>query len=236
MKEMHGEVVAHRQVVVGGDFISRPQLEDAEALDPRRLQRWGPAGEAGYLVVVPPRPHLQEWLGRVRQQLLVEAPAAVCCVMAVVPRAECVTVRGLAELRRLLPQAAELFDNPQLGVAVVAVAERPPVRRLPSAARVLPPAEWETAKLDAGKMLIAISVWRCQGERPPVSFRWIRGDAPPAALASEVELLRVEFDGPVAARREVAERALRGALRKVAEAVGQSAPVGATPAASAAAG
>jgi len=93
-------------------------------------------------------------------RLLVETPAAVCCVMAVVPRAECVTVRGLAELRRLLLQAAELYDNPQLGVTVVAVAEHSQVQRLPSAARVLPPAEWGTAKLDAGKVFIAISLWQ----------------------------------------------------------------------------
>ena len=223
MQEVHGSVTAARRVVVGGDFLTRPGLEDAEALDPKRLQRWGPTGDGSYLLVVPPRPHLERWLERSKQQLWVEASAALCSVLCVVPRAECTLVRGLAELRRLLPQAALLFDNPSLGVSVVAVGERPPLRRIPSAVRKLPPPEWDRARLDASKVLVVISFWRCAAERPAVNFRWVRGEPPPVAESS-LELLRVEFDGPAAARRDTMERTLRGGLRKVAEAMGLAAP------------
>lgn len=79
------------------------------------------------------------------------------------------------------------------------------------------------ARLDASKVLVVVSLWRCTGERPEIGFRWARGE-PPVMAESPLELLRVEFDGPAAARRDVAERALRGGLRKVAEAMGLVAP------------
>lgn len=80
-------------------------------------------------------------------------------------------VKGVADLRRALPQAKVLFDSPDLAVSVTAVGERPVVLRLPSKPGQLPPAEWETARLDASKVLVAITFWRCTGERPPVAWR-----------------------------------------------------------------
>ena len=38
-------------MVVGGDCLTRPTLEDKEALDPRQLQRRGPADDVGYLII-----------------------------------------------------------------------------------------------------------------------------------------------------------------------------------------
>ena len=88
--------------------------------------------------------------------------------------------------------------------------------RVPAKAGVLPPTEWETARMDASKVLVAIDIWRCTGERPPVTWRWLRSQPPPVA-PDPLELLRVDTVVPAATRRERAERALRGALRKVAE-------------------
>ena len=44
--------------VVGGDFLTKPRVEDAEAFHAPPLHRWGPAGDGPYHLLVPPRPHL----------------------------------------------------------------------------------------------------------------------------------------------------------------------------------
>ena len=41
-------------VVVGGDFMTKPHVEDGVALHPTEFRRWGPAGDAPYRLVVPP--------------------------------------------------------------------------------------------------------------------------------------------------------------------------------------
>lgn len=55
-------------------------------MHPSQLLRWGPAGDGGYLVVVPLRPHLEKWLDRARRQMAVEAEVALCTVFCVVRR------------------------------------------------------------------------------------------------------------------------------------------------------
>jgi hypothetical protein len=44
--------------IVGGDFLSRPHIEDSIALHPTEFRRWGPDGDTPYRLVVPPRPHV----------------------------------------------------------------------------------------------------------------------------------------------------------------------------------
>ena len=73
-------------IVVGGDFLSKPHLEDSAALDPRHLRRWGPDSSGPYHVCVPPRPHLESWLQRCHRQVPLEAPGTQFTVCCIVPR------------------------------------------------------------------------------------------------------------------------------------------------------
>ena len=82
-------VEAVRAVLVGGDMLLPSQVDDSVALQPGRLERWGPAGSDPYHVVVLPRPHLDVWMRRVHQQLAMEAGGSVITVAVVVPRDRC---------------------------------------------------------------------------------------------------------------------------------------------------
>ena len=55
--------------IVGGDFLTCPHLEDAAALHPTELRRWGPPGGTPYRIVVPPRPHIAAWAQRCAAQM-----------------------------------------------------------------------------------------------------------------------------------------------------------------------
>ena len=73
-------------VVVGGDFLSQPHVEDAVTLHPTEVRRWGPGGGATYRVVLPPRPHMAEWARRIVMQMPLEAKGAEMVWFVVVPR------------------------------------------------------------------------------------------------------------------------------------------------------
>ena len=62
-----------KPVIVGGDFVLPPDKEDRVAMQEGRLERWGPSGAEPCHVVVPPRRHLETWLLRARQQMMIEA-------------------------------------------------------------------------------------------------------------------------------------------------------------------
>ena len=72
--------------IVGGDFLSRPYVEDSVALHPTELRRWGPEGQAAYRLIIPPRPHVAAWAQRCVSQMQIEAPDTVCTMYMVVPR------------------------------------------------------------------------------------------------------------------------------------------------------
>ena len=60
LKEVAAEAAGGRllpALVVGGDYLTNPYLEDAAALDPKEIRWWGPAGTAPYKLIVPPRRH-----------------------------------------------------------------------------------------------------------------------------------------------------------------------------------
>ena len=210
--------------VVGGDFITQPYREDAEALSPLGLHRWGPDGDGSYMVLVPPRPHLVEWFTRARQQVAVEAPGTWISVCCVVPREKCGGTLDLASLRKLVPQAVAVLDDATLEVRVAAVGERPPVVRVPAAERVLPPREPERAQLPRSRVLVVVSFRRREGQCGPATGRWIRGSLP-AVPEDDMELLRLEFTLAPATRQQAAERALRAGVRRVATALGLQCPV-----------
>ena len=147
-----------------------------------RLARWGPERVGPYHVVVPPRPHVARWLERARQQLPVEDPGAVVTVCAIAKRAGSESGMDVAARRRWLPWAQDALDDPRIRVSVVAAGERPLMLRLPADGRKLPPEVWEQARLDADRVLVAVSVSRCVVNRPPVTFQWIMGQPPPTYL------------------------------------------------------
>ena len=118
--------------VVGGDFLTRPRVEDAVALHPTDLRRWGPEGDAPCCLVVPPRPHLASWAQRCVAQMRMEAPDTTMLLCAVVPREQCSGGGDRAALERMLPQATSLFACKELQVDVRIVGERAPVCRVPA--------------------------------------------------------------------------------------------------------
>ena len=216
---------AQEAVLVGGDFLLPPHIEDHIALQSGRLLRWGPASERPYHVVVPPRPHVEVWLQRARQQLAVEAVGSWITMAVVVPREKCPQVWEEAALRRVLPQAAAVLDDKKLEVRAVAVGERPPVIRVPADAHQLPPPRWESGLLPHTKVLMFLSFRVRQGVCPTLACRWLR-DPPPALQPEDLELLRLEFVLPPATKTAGGERALRAALRQMSSAMGQVAPHG----------
>ena len=216
-----------RVVYVGGDLITepRPLLDDAAALSPRHLERWGPSGGEPCHIVVLPRPHQAQWLARGRQQLPVEAEGTVISVLCIVDRSNCPPQWDGTSLRRALPGASVLLDDPGVAVHITAIGERPPLRRVPAGCRQLPPPTWEDAYLALNRVLLVVS-FACHAGPSSLPFgRWL-GEPPPAPKPSDMELLRVEYLLPPATRTPQAERTLRAALRDLAKLLAVGAPAG----------
>jgi hypothetical protein len=202
---------------IGGDFLSEPHMEDAEALHPE-IRRWGPAGPGKAHLVVQPRPHQAVWAQRCALQMRVEDPDTICTLCVIVPRDKCESAGDATAWRKLLPQLQPLFDDPALAVGVLVVGERVPLRRVPATSedRTLPPPRWERALTPVNRVLVLVQFRRSAGGREPLRIGVVRGQLPKVA-SSEIELLRVEYVLPPAVRQQAAERAARKALRAVAE-------------------
>jgi hypothetical protein len=211
------------KVLVGGDFLFPPDKEDHLALQAGRLDRWGPSGDTPYHIVVPPRHHLEKWIQRARQQVAIEAVGSWITMGCVVPRDNCPAMWDEASLRRVLPQAAAVLADTSLEVRVAAVSERAHIVRVPADVRQLPPPSWESGLLARNRVLLLLSFRQVQGIRPPLTCQWLR-DPPPAVPVDDIELLRLEYMLPPATKTDAGERALRGALRKVATTFGLVAP------------
>ena len=185
--------------VIGGDFLTKPHVEDAAALQTGTAKRWGPPGEQAYHLVVPPRPHNSVWLPRARQQLLLEACGTWITVLLVVDRSKCPATWTPATLAHALPHATPILQDPALEVRIAAVGERPPLVRVPANAKTLPPPHWETALLAHDRVLLAISFRGHAGTPPPMSARWL-GQPPPPVQPATLELLRLEYVLPPATK------------------------------------
>lgn len=170
--------------VVGGDFLTQPHLEDFIAMNPLKLCRWGPATSVAYHVVVPPRPHQASWLTRAYQQVALEGAKAEFTICCVVPRDQCVTSIDSAAVRRLLPATAPILDDPHMEVEVIAIGERPPLRRVPARndVRQLPPVAWEPAYLAANRVLLLFRFRRMQPNGIRFVMRWMWGMPPSRPL------------------------------------------------------
>ena len=212
-------------VVVGGDFLLPPHREDHVALQSGKLTRWGPTTGDPYHVVVPPRPHVEVWMQRARQQLVVEGPGTWITMAVVVPRDRCPQVWDEAALRRVLPQAVGVLEDKNLEVRAVAVGERPPVMRVPADMHQLPPPRWDSGLLPSTKVLLFLSFRVKLGDRPPLTCRWLR-DPPPPLQPEDLELLRLDYVLPPATKAATGERALKAALRRVSSLLGLAAPSG----------
>ena len=202
--------------VVGGDFLSKPHLEDGPAFHSPPIHRWGPAGSGAYQIFVPPRPHLAAWLQRCHHQLSVESPAARFSVCCVVPRDTCPAVLDAASIRRLIPQAEPLLQDPSVELRAVALGERPPLIRVPSSELQLPPTTWEPAQLPRNRVLVVLHFRRHAGPAVLPTGEWVRGQLP-APETSPLELLCLEFMLPLATRQQDAERLARKGLEKIAQ-------------------
>ena len=206
--------------IIGGDFLTKPHMEDAVALQQTRMQRWGPAagpeGDSPCHLVVPPRPHVARWLERARLQLQVEAVGTWMTVAIIVPRRSCPTSWTSSTVVQAVPQLDALVADPTLEVKVRALGERPPIVRVPANVMELP-ARWEAAQLAQDRVLVFVSFKRHAGPRVAVQAEWLRGP-PPAMPAPELELLRLELVLPAATKSDAGERALRATIRKVAAA------------------
>ena len=224
--EIHREA-ADPIYVIGGDFISKPFRDDAEALCPSALRRWGPDGVDKYHLLVPPRPHMAEWFSRIKQQVAMEAPGTWITVFCVVPRARCSAQLDGNTLSQFIPQAAGILSDPSLEVRVSAVGERAPVLRVPANVRQLPPSTWDSGRLPLDRVLVAVSLRRHPGTAPRPVGHWIRGPLPEPPKDDGLELLRLEYILPPATRLQAAERALRAAVRRLAEVMGLVAPASA---------
>ena len=205
--------------LVGGDFLTRPLLTDTEALNPCRLRRWGPEGIGPYHLVVPPRPHQGAWLERAVQQLPLEDPESAITVCCILDRAACPDAWTREALCQSLPCCAPLVKAPNVQVRAAAVGERPPLLRVPANGKQLPPPKWDDARLAQNRVLLLLSIQQAAHEDVAFQGRWVRGQPPPPEPSS-MELLRVEYLLPPAIRAQQAERSLRAALRKTAEAAG----------------
>ena len=87
-------------VIVGGDFLSSPDVLDAEALQQERLQRWGPSGPCH--IFIPPRPHLQSWVDRLLLQVEVDSQS-LFSLCRVVPRDGCPAQLDAEATHQLVP-------------------------------------------------------------------------------------------------------------------------------------
>ena len=167
--------------IIGGDFLTAPDLEDYAAFRPPPLRRWGPEGRESYHLVIPPRPHLASWIQRCHHQLSVEAVGTHFSVCCVVQRSSCPPTFDVPSLRRLIPQAEPLFLDPTLTIRVLAVGERPPIRRVPASEMQLPPQQWEMAQLPRSNVLLILQFHRHSGPQVLPSGEWIRGTRPNAS-------------------------------------------------------
>ena len=201
-------------LVIGGDFLTSPHVDDMSALQTGTPTRWGPPGANAYHLVVPPRPHAGVWLARARQQLLLEADGTWITMLLIAARATCPETWTPSTLLRALPQAAPILNDPALEIRIAAVGERPPLVRVPTDSQMLPPEHWDTSLLAHDRVLIAVSFRRHAGTRPTIDARWL-GQAPPPVQPAALELLRLEYVLPPATRAASSERALRAAVRKV---------------------
>eukprot|EP00667_Euglena_gracilis_P003624 EG_transcript_3634 len=215
--EIRGPDAPQNLVVVGGDFLSAPTIDDEEALQQRRARRWGPA-QGPCHIFVPPRPHLQAMVERIHLQVEVEDTETLFSVCCVIPRDKCPADLNADALRRLVPQANVLFDDSRLEVRGTAVGERAPLIRVPADVRQLPPPQWEEAFLPRNKILLVLSFRRTAQAVSPVGG-WIRGHLPDPEPRT-LELLRVEFELPAALRQRHALQETNKALRRAAGAVG----------------
>ena len=145
-------------VVIGGDFISKPDLEDVPAFRPPPLQRWCPRGLNTYHIMVPPRPHLASWLQRCHHQLGIEGPGALFSVCCIVPRAACPTILDAAAIQRLVPHSEALLKDPSVVMRVFAIGERPPIVKVPAEEMQLPPSSWEPGSLPRSQVLLVLMV------------------------------------------------------------------------------
>ena len=204
--------------IIGGDFLTKPDMEDCTAFRPPPLRRWGPEGREAYHLFIPPRPHLQHWLQRCHHQLSVEAMGTSFSVCSVVQRSACPPTFDVPSLRRLLPQAEPLFLDPTLIIKVLAVGQRPPIQRIPASEMKLPPAQWEAALLPRSNVLLILQFHRHSGPQVLPTGEWFRG-TPPAPPPSDLELLRMELVLPPATRISSAERFAHRSLEKIAQAM-----------------
>ena len=202
--------------IIGGNFLTQPHLKDGPAFHSSPIRRWGPAGQEAYHIVVPPRPHLASWLQRCHNQLAVESPAARFSVCCIVSREACPADLTATAIRRLVPQAEALLQDPTVELYASALGERPPIIRVPATERQLPPSAWEHAQLPRNKVLLVLQFRRHSGRPVSPAGRWVRGQLP-APAASPLELLRLEFMLPPAARQRDAERLARKGLEKIAK-------------------
>ena len=203
-------------VLVGGDFVTSPAIEDSVALHPDRLRRWGPRGPCH--IVIPPRPHVQRWVDRLLLQVDVEDDHAVFTLLYVADRDRCPAVIDKDVALRMLPQAKAILEDALLEIRVVAVGERAPVVRVPADVRRLPPPTWEPGLLPRNRVLVALT-FRKVGVPVPMKGAWIRGSLP-GPEPSGVELLRLEYQlAPAVKERGARQEAMR-ALRKAAGAMG----------------
>ena len=210
--------------VIGGDFVTKPFREDPVALSAAALRRWGPDDPGPYHLLVQPRPHLAEWFTRARQQLAVEAVGTWISVCCVVSREQCAPMLDGAAIKKLVPQAAAIVDDTSLEVRVAAIGERAPVLRVPADVKELPPPVPEVARLPRNRVLVVVSFRKhAEAASIPVQGCWIRGSLPEVP-SEDLELLRLEMTLAPATKQQAGERALRAAVRRVAEAMGVQAP------------
>ena len=202
--------------LIGGDFLTEPHLEDAQALHPE-LRRWGGDGSGAAHLVVPPRAHQAVWATRCALQMRVEDPATLCTICVLVPREHCMAVGDTNAVRRLLPQLQPLFDDTTLATRVLVVGERAPLLRVPAHTeeKLLPPPRWERALTPVNRALVLVQVRRAGVGVEPLQIGAVRG-ALPKPGPPDVELLRLEYVLPPALRQQAAERATRKALQQVA--------------------
>ena len=118
---------------------------------------------------------------------------------------------GAAGLKQLLPQAEALLAAKYLQVDVKVIVERAPLRRVPAKTddKVLPPPSWEKAFLPVDRVLVMVVVKKAVGIRTPPTCGLLRGELP-TPRSDGMELLRLEFVLPPAARQSMAEKLLWG--------------------------
>jgi hypothetical protein len=212
-------------LVVGGDFLTKPHLEDVPALNPVRLQRWGTSGTEAYHIFVPPRPHQAVWMQRAQRQLAMEAAGSTITLGCVVPRAVLDVTLSKNSLMRALPPLKAVLEDVAVEVWVHAIGERPPLRRVPATEvkKQLPPAAWEQAYLASDRVLLLVTLQHAMPGEERFRSSWIRGD-PPQPRKVDYELLRFEAVLPPATKQQAAERLVRGKLTKLAAEMGLQAP------------